>query len=73
MREELDYRYEMGNLRRMRKILRPHKIYVPKLFIDYYSGPDVIVMEMIEGLLMSDYLRIVEDESRADHSLVPGK
>ncbi len=59
MREELDYRYEMGNLRRMRKILRPHKIYVPKLFIDY-SGPDVIVMEMIEGLLMSDYLRIIK-------------
>ncbi len=61
MREELDYRYEMGNLRRMRKILRPHKIYVPKLFIDY-SGPEVIVMEMIEGLLMSDYQRVVKSE-----------
>lgn len=57
MREEVDYRYETSNLRRMRKTLRKHKIYVPKVFVDY-GGVRVIVMELIEGPLMSDYLRI---------------
>jgi ubiquinone biosynthesis protein len=57
MDEELDYHYEMGNLKRMRKKLRAHKVYVPKLFADY-SGQQLIVMEEIFGTVMSDYLRI---------------
>lgn len=55
MLEEIDYRYEQANLRRMKKTLRAHKIYVPKLF-KLYSGTHVIVMEEIPGVLMSDYL-----------------
>lgn len=57
MLEEIDYRYEQANLRRMKKSLRPHKIYVPKLY-RAYSGTHVIVMEEIPGVLMSDYLAI---------------
>lgn len=57
MDEELDYRYEMGNLKRMRKKLLPHKVYVPKLFVNY-SSQEVITMEEIFGTLMSDYLRV---------------
>ncbi len=57
MREEIDYRYETANLRRMRKLLRKHKVYVPKVF-EAYGGRRVIVMELVEGPLMSDYLRV---------------
>ena len=35
MREEIDYRYETSNLRRMRKSLRRHRVYVPKVFVEY--------------------------------------
>jgi ubiquinone biosynthesis protein len=57
MREEIDYRYETANLRRMRKLLSKQKVYVPKVF-EAYGGTRVIVMELIEGPLMSDYLRV---------------
>lgn len=57
MDEELDYYYEMGNLKRMRKKLRAHKVYVPKLFVEY-SGQQSITMEEVFGTLMSDYLRV---------------
>lgn len=57
MREEIDYRYESSNLRFMRQKLKAHKVYVPKFF-RRYSGPRVITMEMITGVLMSDYLRV---------------
>ena len=63
--EEVDYRYEAENIRRMRKLLRSHKVYVPKLFRDY-SARHVLVMEFIIGTLMSDYLRITRsDPARA--------
>jgi ubiquinone biosynthesis protein len=35
MEEELDYWNEASAMRRMRKTLKPHNIYVPKLFRDY--------------------------------------
>lgn len=57
VREEVDYRYESANLREMKKNLREHKIYVPKLY-ERYSGSRVLVMEMIDGVLMSDYLQV---------------
>lgn len=57
MREEIDYRYETANLRRMRKLLHKHRVYVPKVF-EEYGGTRVIVMEFVEGPLMSDYLRV---------------
>lgn len=56
MREELDYRYETANLRRMRKLLRRHKVYVPKVY-EPYGGAAVVVMEYLQGVLMSDFLQ----------------
>ena len=56
MREELDYRYETANLRRMRKLLRHHKVYVPKVY-EPYGGAAVVVMEYLQGVLMSDFLQ----------------
>lgn len=57
MDEEIDYRYEASNLRRMRKVLRPHKVYVPKLF-GRFSGKHILVMEYVTGVLMADYLAV---------------
>lgn len=55
--EELDYRYEAANMRDLRKATRGHKIYIPKLY-SKLSTANVIVMERIFGVLMSDYIRI---------------
>ena len=49
--EEVDYRYEVSNLRRLRKNLKPHNVYVPKVH-RRLSGKKIIVMEFIEGVLM---------------------
>jgi ubiquinone biosynthesis protein len=57
MREELTYSYELGNMLRMRKILRKHRIYVPRLYTRY-SSAHVITMEEIPGVVMTDYLRV---------------
>ncbi len=59
MREELDFHYEASSVRRMRKSLRPHKIYVPKLFPHYCSNR-VLVTEFIHAVLMADYIKLVE-------------
>lgn len=55
--EELDYRYEASNTRKMRKTLKEHKIYVPKIY-DKYSKRRVLVMEYIDGVLASDYIKV---------------
>jgi len=54
--EEIDYRYEAANMRRMRKTLRRHNIHVPKTF-QRYNTQRILVMEYITGVLMSDYLK----------------
>lgn len=59
-KEELDYRYEAANARRMRKTLKSHRIYVPKVY-ERYSKRQVLVMEYIEGVLMSDYLKVIKN------------
>ena len=56
LQEEVDYRYEVANLRRMRKILRKHKVHVPKPYRALCTHR-VIVMEYVPGVVMSDYLR----------------
>src|SRR5262249_17162233 len=56
MLEELDYRFELTNMRRMKKILQRHGIYVPEVF-PRYCTPAILVMEFIHGVLMSDYLQ----------------
>jgi ubiquinone biosynthesis protein len=55
--EELDYRQEATSLRRMRKTLREHKIYVPKVYLRFCTDR-VLVMEMVSGVYMSEYIEI---------------
>lgn len=61
MTEELDYHYEVTNMRRMKKVLKRHDIYVPKVFSRYCSKR-ILVMEFMQGVLMSDYLKIAASE-----------
>jgi ubiquinone biosynthesis protein len=55
MTEETDYRYEASNLRRLKKILRKHQVYVPKVF-QRFSTQRVLTMEFIAAPLMTEYL-----------------
>jgi ubiquinone biosynthesis protein len=55
VREELDFRYEASNMRRMRKTLRQHSIYVPRVFLDH-SGRNTLVTEYVDGVLMTDFI-----------------
>ncbi|MBN8906465.1 MAG: AarF/ABC1/UbiB kinase family protein, partial [Rhodospirillales bacterium] len=57
LREETDYQYEAANLRQMRRTLRRHGVHVPRVLRDLSTGR-VLVMEEIEGVLMSHYLRV---------------
>jgi ubiquinone biosynthesis protein len=56
VREEVDYRYEAANMRRMKKTLRAHKVHVPRVYD--YSTSRVLVMEYVPGVLMSDILEV---------------
>jgi ubiquinone biosynthesis protein len=60
MREELDYHYEASAMRRMRRQLRGHRIYVPRLF-GRYSTRRVLVTEFIHAILMADYIKMAEE------------
>jgi len=57
LHEEIDYRYEVSNMRRMRKILKAHRIKVPRVH-RRLSTERVIVMEFVHGVVMSEYLRV---------------
>lgn len=57
MEEELDYRHEAGNMRRLRKILRQHRIIVPVVYLKYTTDL-VLVMEYLDGVFMSDYINV---------------
>ncbi len=59
--EELDYRYEISNQQRLRKTLAHHNIYVPKVF-NRYCTDKVMVMEYIDGVTMSDFLRKLKND-----------
>lgn len=61
MREELDFSYEAGATRRMRKQLRAHGVYVPKVYLPYCTAR-VLVLEFLEMVLMADYLRVSRDD-----------
>ncbi|NEN90001.1 MAG: AarF/ABC1/UbiB kinase family protein [Okeania sp. SIO3H1] len=64
-REELDFRYEATSARRMKKTLKAHKIYTPKIY-DKYSKRRVLVMEFIDGVLMADYIKTYQrDRAKA--------
>lgn len=55
--EELDYRFEATAIRDMRRNLKRHGLYAPKVFRDHLSER-VLVMEFVRGALMSDVLRL---------------
>jgi len=57
MEEELDYWHEASAMRRMRKRLRKHNIYVPRLFRTY-SSSRVLTSEFIHASLMSDFITL---------------
>jgi ubiquinone biosynthesis protein len=57
MREELDFDFEASSMRRMRRTLRKHDIYVPKVFTDY-STDRILVSEFIHAVLMADYIKV---------------
>lgn len=57
MEEELDYRQEAANMRKFRKALKKHRVYVPKVF-RRYSTQNLLVMEFLEGVFMSEYLKV---------------
>jgi ubiquinone biosynthesis protein len=61
VREELDFRYEAANMRRLRKTLRDHGIYVP-LVLGRLSTESVLVMEFVHGVLMSDYVKVAQSD-----------
>lgn len=56
IKEEVDYRFEISNMRQLRKTTRGHKVYVPRVYRKL-STRDVIVMERISGVLMSDFIK----------------
>jgi len=63
MREELDYNYEASAMRRMKRSLRGHPVYVPRLF-SRYSSRRVLVAELIDAVPMADYIRAAESDPR---------
>ncbi len=69
LREEVDYRYEAANIRRMRKNLRDHGVHVPRVF-SKISTQRVLVMEYVPGVLMSELIEVqTEDPKRAQEWL----
>jgi len=64
MSEELDFRVEAANMRRMKKKLRRHKIYVPQL-IAGFTTPRLLVMEFVHGVLMTDFLSAQAEDPAA--------
>lgn len=66
LKEETDYRYEISNMREMRRQMRGHKVYIPHVYRKL-STADIVVMERITGVLMSDFIRIRnEDPARVE-------
>ncbi|MBV8751725.1 MAG: AarF/ABC1/UbiB kinase family protein [Hyphomicrobiales bacterium] len=62
MAEELDYRYEASNIKRMSRTLKKHHIFVPKVFMEI-STKRLLVTEWISGVLMSDYIYMIKKDS----------
>ncbi len=59
--EELDYRLEVASIRRMRTTLRRDDIHAPKAYRRYCTKR-VLVMEFIDGVLMSEYIQAIHDD-----------
>ena len=61
LREELDYRLEATSIDRMRRSLKPHGLYVPRVFGGLCSTR-VLTMELIDGVLMSELIAMREED-----------
>jgi ubiquinone biosynthesis protein len=69
MEEELDYRREASNMRRLAKVLDDHEIVVPKVYLAQ-TTERVLVMEYLEGVFMSDLIHVSRrDPERAERWL----
>ncbi|MCS1407972.1 MAG: putative protein kinase UbiB [Verrucomicrobia subdivision 3 bacterium] len=55
MQEELDYRHEAGNLRKLRKTLKHHGVITPRVYLEF-NTKQLLVMELLEGVFMSDFI-----------------
>lgn len=55
MTRELHFAYEAASLKRLQATLRPHGVYAPDVF-DRYSGARLLVMEYLQGALVSDFI-----------------
>lgn len=62
VQQDSDYRYEAANLKKMRKSLRRHNVYVPKV-IPECSTRQVLTMERVPTVCMKDLI----DLERTDH------
>lgn len=58
---ELNYRYELSALQTLRDNLTGQAVYVPTVF-PQYSGNRVIIMEFIQGALLSDFITMKEKD-----------
>ncbi|MCP4404391.1 MAG: AarF/ABC1/UbiB kinase family protein, partial [bacterium] len=67
MTKELDFRYEASSLRRLKKTLRKHGIYVPETF-SQYSSRRILVMEFIHGALLTDVIALQQSEPARLHA-----
>jgi ubiquinone biosynthesis protein len=61
IKEETDYRFEISNMRELRRVTRGHRVYVPRVYRKL-STNDIIVMERISGVLMSDFIRMRDEQ-----------
>lgn len=69
MEEELDYRMEASNMRRLRVILKAHRIIVPVAYRNLSTGR-ILVMDYLEGVFMSDLINVSRsDPNRAENWL----
>jgi ubiquinone biosynthesis protein len=66
LEEEVDYELEAVSLRRMRRNLRAHGIYVPRVVKDL-SSRRMLVIEEVAGVLMSQYIRARDDDPDKVH------
>ncbi len=63
MEEELDYRREASNMRRLKELLKQHNIIVPQVFLNY-STDRILVMEFLNGVFMSDYISVARTDPK---------
>ena len=59
--DELDYRLEASSIDRLRRSLRAHRVCVPETCARWCTRR-VLVMEFIEGVFMSEYIRVATTE-----------